>query len=181
MSTTEEKSVKEFIKEYLIDQIGEIKENYPYFAFLLMSVGIEFLGKCQSSDDWNEPGNSRRDFDNGLEIKPLDEYKHFDLYTNLRCGLAHALLTKGQLVLSDKGEKSAINCDEFYKKFKKACEQVINSTKDENNKIYINGNIEIKKELNDIFITITPTQNATNGTVSSVTSTTQSNQSKTTI
>lgn len=45
MSTTEEKTVKEFIKEYLIDQIGEIKENYPYFAFLLMSVGIEFLGE----------------------------------------------------------------------------------------------------------------------------------------
>ena len=182
MSTTKDITVREFIKEYLIDQIGEIKEKYPYLAFLLMSVGIEFLGKCQSSDDWNaNKSNSKQDFGKGLNIKPLDVYKNLDLYKNLRCGLAHSLLTKGQLALSNKGEKSAINCDEFYEKFKEACEQVINGKKDENKKIYINGNIEIKKDLDDIFFTITQTQNATNGTVSSVTSTTQINQSKTTI
>lgn len=40
-------TVREFISEYLKRHIKEIKGNgYPFEAFMLMSIGIEFLGKC---------------------------------------------------------------------------------------------------------------------------------------
>ena len=47
-------TVENFIQDYLIKQIGEVKACHPYFAFALIAIGIEFLGKCQNSyTDWN--------------------------------------------------------------------------------------------------------------------------------
>ena len=169
MSTTKDITVREFIKEYLIDQIGEIKEKYPYFAFLLMSVGIEFLGQCVNEKPKFNQGNSNHNFDLGAQIPPLNNYSNNVLYNKLRCGLAHSMLVKGNLSLSDIEDGSSVSCNEFYQDFVEACKVVLAMK-----------NLP-KKNLNDIFFTITQTQNAVDGTLSSVTSVTQSNQSKTII
>ena len=93
MNTSEDVSVRKFIEDYLITQIGEIKPKYPYFAFLLMSVGIEFLGKCQNDYDWDDFSRIKpnENFDNGLKIYPLKKYVTTGLYDKLRNGFAHAL------------------------------------------------------------------------------------------
>lgn len=44
-----EKCPRDFINETLIGEIGAIvngKEKHDYLSFLLISCGIEFLGKC---------------------------------------------------------------------------------------------------------------------------------------
>ena len=124
--TTNNITIKDFINEYLIQQIGNIKDNHPYFAFLLMSVGIEFLGRCQSTDDWNNKKSSKNYFKYGLDITPLCQYasKHPNLYHQLRCGLAHAYHPDG-IILSNKEGESAISCDDFYTDFVDACRNIL--------------------------------------------------------
>ena len=57
------KSGKEFIREYLIGKIGKLKDSEPYIAFLMMSIGIEFLGKClNDKHDWDVSNMSESDF-----------------------------------------------------------------------------------------------------------------------
>ena len=126
----EHKSIKveDFINDYLITHIGEIKNNYPYFAFVLMSIGIEFLGKCQNTDfDWNKYRHAQpeTDFNKGMELPSLKKYKQLNLYRNLRCGLAHSLSTNGNLVLSDKSNTTTLNCEEFYNAFVDACNEIL--------------------------------------------------------
>ena len=124
---TENVTVREFINDYLIDEIKYIKNYHPYFAFLLMAVGIEFLGKCQSTEDWNASTKSNSVyFKDGLDVAPLQKYKtkYPKLYKQLRCGLAHAYHPDG-IILSDKKGASDINCDEFYADFVEACKNVL--------------------------------------------------------
>ena len=123
-------SVKMFIQEYLIEKIERIKDTEPFFAFTLMSIGIEFLGKCLNEEnEWDKNRKFGQDFDLALtEIPSLKPYKIYnDLYHNLRCGLAHNMMVKGSLLLSDHGEnsKTGISCDAFYNDFKQACEYIM--------------------------------------------------------
>ena len=126
MNTCENVSARKFIEDYLIKQINTIKQDHPYFAFLLMSVGIEFLGRCQSTNDWNNTQNSKTYFDDGLAVPPLCQYKknYPDLYHQLRCGLAHAYHPDG-IILSNKGEEGDISCDDFYANFVAACKNIL--------------------------------------------------------
>ena len=125
--TTNNVTVREFIQKYLIDQIEDVKNSHPYFAFLLMAVGIEFLGRCQSSKGWNDPKqNASVYFKDGLDVAPLNKYrvKYPDLYHQLRCGLAHAYHPEG-IILSDKEGASDISCEEFYADFVDACKNIL--------------------------------------------------------
>lgn len=52
------------------------------------------------------------------------------MYHSLRCGLAHRLMVKGQIVLSPDqnnltGPDYTIGCKEFYNDFKQACQDAI--------------------------------------------------------
>jgi len=136
---------KEFIQSVLIDEIGELISGHPYISFILMGIGIEFLGKCIDSDmkDWNstQPG-SKKTFENAIKLIPnFQKYKSYldshDMYNSFRCGLAHALSPKVKITLSSKSEMSHLNkhndkinlkVEEFYDDFKKACEYVINKS-----------------------------------------------------
>ena len=120
-------TVQEFIEECLIADIGKLKSEYPYFAFLLLATGIEFLGKCQNNNaDWQTTGQSESDFNTGLSLFP-PKYQGMDLYNNLRCGLAHAFIPDKGLRLSDvKGQDNTVlSCEEFYDDFKAACNKVL--------------------------------------------------------
>lgn len=168
-------TVREFIQNYLIDQIGDIKDRHPYFAFLLMAVGIEFLGKCQNSHDWDDYGKvgPYKNFEKGLTIGPLQKYINRGLYGTLRNGLAHALLIKQGIKVSQGDYPNALNSDTFYADFKEACESVLNAKDNGCGKILTTDGIEIKKNLDATFFTITVGTNK-EGEFFSITATTQS-------
>ena len=92
---------RDFIKSVLIAEVGSMIENHPYISFILMGIGIEFLGKCIDTglNDWNVSGRSRKDFENAIKTIPsLQKYQKYltsyDLYGSFRCGLAHAVSPK---------------------------------------------------------------------------------------
>nr|MBQ5604218.1 hypothetical protein [Bacteroidales bacterium] len=178
---TKDITVREFIKNYLIVQIGEIKNNHPYFAFLLMAVGIEFLGKCQNSYDWDDSKEKIKpyeNFENGLQLGPLKKYANIKgLYDKLRNGLAHALLIKQGIKVSQGDSPNALNSDTFYADFKEACESVLNAKDNGCGKIMTADSIEIKKDLDATFFTITGGTNQTDE-LFSMTAITQSNSAR---
>ena len=136
-------TVKQFIEDYLIKEIGEIKDRHPYFAFLLMAIGIEFLGKCRNASlEWNQTGRAKKDFNLGIKLFP-QKYKTLDLYNKLRCGMAHSFAPQNGLQISNGScrDSAFISCDDFYKDFTYACNKIVSE--------------EIKmpnKKLNDTFL-----------------------------
>lgn len=133
---------KDFIKSVLIDELGGMINGHPYISFVIMGIGIEFLGKCLATtrNEWNEGGHSETDFENAIKnfpsLKKYESYlKSHKLYSSFRCGLVHAISPKVQVTLSSKGElghlieqggRINLKVEEFYDDFKQACEYVIN-------------------------------------------------------
>lgn len=127
--------VSVFIKNYFIEEIGSLVENHPFVALTLMSIGVEFLGKCLNPNPWNDPNErSGSTFNSAVNnFESLNKYSVVtDLYHNLRCGLAHRLMVQGQIILRpDKndltGPTFTIGCKDFYTDFKQACLDAINN------------------------------------------------------
>ena len=137
-------NAEEFIQNYLIDDIGNMLDKFPYHSFLAMAAGIEYLGKVLNpNEDWNAQGESGRDFNNAISsLKAFEKYKilldqrGIDFYKSFRCGLLHAFAPKYQITLSSKDQephltekKSRLNLrvEDFYLDFKAACEEIIKS------------------------------------------------------
>lgn len=136
-----------------IDQLGSIINDHPYISFIVISTGIEFLGKCldQKLEKWNEKQESRKYFEKAiLTIPSLQVYSSyldqntFNLYSNLRCGLVHSASPKYLITLSSKEElghlvlennRLNLKIEEFYRDFRLACEFVINEVYSPDNKI----------------------------------------------
>lgn len=138
-------TVEQFIREYLIDHIGKIKKEYPYEAFLLISCGIEFLGKCLKRQqmnkqdalnfDWHKTGTSKDDFRNVFNGKfvLLKKYSTIvdDLYDSLRCGLCHAYQVKPGLRISNgteeilSGNDKVISIQNYYNAFQEVCDDIL--------------------------------------------------------
>ncbi len=142
---------KDFIKSVLISEFGSMIDEHPYISFIVMGIGIEFLGKCINStlSDWNVSGRSKKDFENAIKTIPsLQKYESIltthDLYGSFRCGLAHAVSPKIKITLSSKNEKGHmveesgrlnLKVENFYGDFKSACEYVINNSYPSNDKM----------------------------------------------
>lgn len=96
-------SLERFIKEVLVGEVAEIKDNHPYLAFSLVGECIEFLGKIISDASWGKVGNSEKNFIEAL--KKFDALKKYynseetnsegkeynSLYRTVRCGFCHGL------------------------------------------------------------------------------------------
>lgn len=131
-------TLRDFIQQNLIEEIGTIKDEHPYMAFLLISCGIEFLGKCIGANDWQDSGHSTADFNNALSRFPsLQKYQSPNigsksLYRIIRCGLCHALLPQQGIVLSQDASQDlnshpiVLKIDDFYGDFVTACETLKN-------------------------------------------------------
>ena len=133
---------KDFIKTVFVNEIGSLISGHPYISFMVMGIGIEFLGKCIDSQllTWNVPNRSQKDFEAAIKkIPSLKKYECFltsyKLYSSFRCGLAHAASPKFQITLSSKAEtghliesnnRLNLKVEDFYEDFKDACEYVIN-------------------------------------------------------
>lgn len=142
---------KDFIKTVFVNEIGSLISGHPYISFMVMGIGIEFLGKCIDSQllTWNVPKRSKGDFEAAIKtISSLKKYEPFltsyDLYSSFRCGLAHAASPKYQITLSSKDETAHLRensnrlnlkVEDFYADFKDACEYVISYTFPPNDKM----------------------------------------------
>jgi hypothetical protein len=134
----------DFIQTVLINEIGELVDSHPYISFILMGIGIEFMGKCidTSLTDWNVSGRSKHDFENAITTIPsLNKYEPYltshQMYSSFRCGLAHAVAPKTQITLSSKEEmehlidnngRLNLKVEDFYQDFKDACNYVMTQT-----------------------------------------------------
>jgi hypothetical protein len=134
----------EFIEVYFITQVGQVVDSIPYMAFMVMGIGIEFLGKCVHSAKITDRTGSRDRFEEAIntipafsKYKPLiGEKNPFDLYSSLRCGLAHAAVPKYEITITSKkehphmetdpsGKCMNLACEDFYADFRQACEEVL--------------------------------------------------------
>lgn len=172
-------TVEEFIKNVLITEIGEIKNDHPYLAFSLICEGIEFLGKMKSSDLWGKIFVSKKHFINALkQYNSLNKYyeKNDSLYKVIRCGLCHGLRLSPQnskckyYLCQDKkfsyttkdGNKIIyLGINQLYNDFKEACECLLNDKK----------SLTKHKEFNNGFLTLAQVHNLDNEivTVSGIT------------
>lgn len=135
-------TAREFIQETLMKEFADIvngEKEHNYISFLLISCGIEFLGKCMApvGTDWHHRA-SEQYFKQGISLFP-DPYKQQDigkaLYRRLRCGICHALLPENELVVSSTEEQDLnsnpirLNIHTFFDDFKKACMSLLNNEK----------------------------------------------------
>ncbi len=122
----ENKTVLEFIKFVLIENIGNlISTGNHYLGFGIISQGIELIGaiiededieKMQAikNSDFDAPGKSRRRFHNALKLFSNANYEKYcpqkidnedyDLYQNLRCGYSHQMRPQGQIAVTTASE-----------------------------------------------------------------------------
>src|SRR5688500_17373736 len=138
-------TTKEFINVTYILQLGEIVKTYPYISFMVMGICIEFIGKCMNAGDFREEGVSRKRFEEAINnLEAFKKYREligkdspFDLYSCLRCGLAHAAAPKHPITFSSKdempnleyhedGKRVNLRCEDFWADVVAACDELFN-------------------------------------------------------
>jgi len=143
--STQDLSIEDFIQKFLIDEIKEIKDKHPYMAFILMSSGIEFLGRYMRNFI-TKYGVGEQCFNWAVQELPslkkclkevgLNVAKD-DLYEDFRCGLIHQFRLKtSKILLADKNATTdkTIDCDKFYNAFKEACKEAMKFVAEEHRK-----------------------------------------------
>jgi hypothetical protein len=145
-------SAKQYIKEFLIEGIGDIIKNHAYFGFPLICSGIEFLGIClDSASNWNDEKKSARHFKDAVDKLFPNVYAPIknQLYKELRCGMIHAQLSGNFKLTEVKNDStgtltyqkhlvndtSLLVLDYFYFDFVQACMQVISMNFPANDKM----------------------------------------------
>lgn len=99
-----EVSVKQYIEKYIMASVEDLVEREQHLpAFLMISCGIEFLGKCIGSKPFEDRDYQGGNFKNALaSFSSLNKYIlncSIDIYTNLRCGIVHSLLPDNNIML----------------------------------------------------------------------------------
>lgn len=101
--------VDDFIEKQLIPSIKNISSSYHYLSFGLVSIGIEFLGKCldETHDfDYYKPKLSEKQFKLALRTLFKDYWKtcnknNINLYKCLKNGFLHSYRPKSPIWLRD--------------------------------------------------------------------------------
>ncbi len=137
-------NAKAFIQKVYIEDLEKVfNQRQFYITFIVMGVGIEFLGKCldTGSDNWNHASKRPNEIFNdaiGL-LNSFSRYQQYvnshQLYNSFRCGLAHASSPKSKITFSSgnetphlqiNGGRLNLKCEDFFADFKAACWEVIN-------------------------------------------------------
>ena len=128
---------KDFIKLVCINEIGDVVKHHPFLSFALLSIGIEFIGKCRMvGNTWDI--KPEKAFNSGKEILvEIDSrYEQLDLRTELRNGLTHTYLPKSKLALGEvrngddhfgtsKTGRTILVAEILYRDFVKACHIIL--------------------------------------------------------
>ena len=95
-----------FINTVLLGNIVQMIETNKqhYLGFGTLGCAIEFLGACMDSDPFEEEKVSRRRFEAAIKtLFPVSYHplaskgSAYDLYAQLRCGMAHIMRPQGQV------------------------------------------------------------------------------------
>jgi hypothetical protein len=141
MNYTRVMNPKEFIKTVFVDELKSLIDTKPYISFMIISIGIEYLGKCINKEisNWQQEGKSKKNFEKAiLEIPSLKKYsiylEKYKFYDSFRCGLVHAASPKFQITFSREGQTNHLEennkqlnlkIEDFFKDFEDACNYVI--------------------------------------------------------
>ncbi|MFA5413238.1 MAG: hypothetical protein WC348_01720 [Patescibacteria group bacterium] len=144
---------KEFIRITFLEQYRQISYKYPYLSFVLIGIGIEFLGKCLDENrSWQQSGFSAIHFNmaiNELMPKYIPFNSQFNLCDSLRNGMTHALLPKHNIGLTHREEAKRYGnyhlkivngqlilvAEDLYDDFRKACNIIMECNFEKNNKM----------------------------------------------
>lgn len=134
-------TAEEFIKGPLMVEIEGVGAKFPYHAFALDAIAIEFLGKALAKNEpWEQQGKTKRDFTNAIRKLFPPKYHPFStlLYEELRCSMLHFFGPKSSVVLGRKNEisekshlttspkgKLILVFEELHKDFKDVANKVI--------------------------------------------------------
>lgn len=128
----------EWLQNYKED-IRKIKDISPFLTVLGVSVGIEFIGKLLSAEDLDSGGSCNIKFEKALsEFESLKKYAEKDFYSLIRCGLAHRVSPKKNIILSSKSDSDLsaepiiLNSNSFFEDFSSAVEEAQSKTDWEN-------------------------------------------------
>lgn len=134
--------VSSFIADYYINELKRlIDEKHFFIAFLVVTAGIEFLGKATSEHDWFEAKESKTDFNDALNrFSSLNKYSQLNLefdkknndvsfYSIVRCGIVHASRPKAGITLTEANNNfpTEIGIIDLVADFNAACNDLLNS------------------------------------------------------
>ena len=95
----DEMTIEWYIKNVLVKDLGKMvfTPGLQYLSFGVMGSMIEFLGAFFDNEDFHKQGISRDRFSKAIQsLGAFTEYRKFDdpkspndLYSNMRCGMAH--------------------------------------------------------------------------------------------
>jgi hypothetical protein len=137
---------KDFIKNVIIGEYRDIVFRHPYLSFALISIAIEFLGKCMLINHKTWLIKPETAFKRGVDLLSAvdSRYSTVDL-KELRNGFAHTLVPK-KVALSelkhgaiqfDKDSKGRpiLVAEIIYRDLVVACQKVINTEFSESDKM----------------------------------------------
>jgi hypothetical protein len=135
-----------FINDYYIKELNSlVAEGHSVTAFLVISSGIEFLGKAISQDNLFSSGHSNDDFNNALNtFKSLQKYSNLglhsyqknnhtvddSLYAIVRCGIVHSSTPKIGITLTDGSNNlpCEVGLSDLFNDFVSACNELLNGS-----------------------------------------------------
>jgi hypothetical protein len=130
---------KEFIQIVLIDEMQDVVFRHQFLSFALISIGIEYLGKCMlmNYNTWNIPPDKA--FKSGMKLMSAVDSRYSQVkLKDLQNGFAHTLAPKGVYLSevkhgalhfgrSNDGHTILVT-EIFYRDFVLACNMVLNTS-----------------------------------------------------
>jgi len=139
-------TTKNFISQVLMVELKSLLNekdinNFPkyrYHAFILISIGIEFLGAAIDKYGWFSGSKSRKNYIFAItQYKSLQKYNNKKIFENLRCGMAHVYVLNGGVGINMKSEgglhnkinngKLLLTIEYFFEDFILACQELIDN------------------------------------------------------
>ncbi len=135
-------TVKEFINQVFQNEYKKIVDKgFHYISFALIGLGIEFLGACLDSNDFDKLHVGRARFTKAIvDLFPQRYDPHaIALYEDIRCGFAHQFRPRSRFVLTHReesirentqhlgpyGKQTVLISENLYDDFQKACQKVV--------------------------------------------------------
>lgn len=136
-------TIQEVGDSFFCDELKQLVDEKPYMAFVIMASILEFIGKCyHKHPDFQKRRKSKNDYFVAInELESLEKYSVFNyppdnngqvpnnnyLYTNLRCGMVHAFLPEGDIILAPSENdlsKKIVGAQELYTDLHNAWEEI---------------------------------------------------------
>ena len=139
-------NLKEIGDSFFCNQLKEFVESNPYFAFVLLSAILEYMGNCNRMGQGSKDETRTIFYDLINNVESLRDYRLLNyqtkksgtekvidnnyLYKYLRCGMLHEVIPKKEIVLCpDRNNLSqkVIGAKNLYEDMEKAWDELKSS------------------------------------------------------